>query len=98
MERQAQAAQEEGPIEPEEHFYSNTEEEMLTGKDCMWFLNNLPEKLSPEKFVNPSFIFSEPPAVQVAIEDLTVRPGQPATFSAIITGQPTPEIQWFKVL
>ncbi|XP_051759853.1 obscurin-like [Ctenopharyngodon idella] len=68
VERQAQAAQEEGPIEPEEHFYSNTEEEMLT----------------------------EPPAVQVAIEDLTVRPGQPATFSAIITGQPTPEIQWFK--
>ncbi|KTF74070.1 hypothetical protein cypCar_00016024 [Cyprinus carpio] len=68
VERQAQAAQEERPMEPEEHFYSDTEEEFLT----------------------------EPPAVQVAIEDLTVRPGQPATFSAIITGQPTPDIQWFK--
>jgi len=56
------------------------------------------EKLSPEKFVNPSFIFIEPPAVQVAIENLTVRPGQAVTFSAIITGQPTPDIQWFKVL
>ncbi|XP_016431454.1 obscurin-like [Sinocyclocheilus rhinocerous] len=68
VERQVQAAQEEGPMEPEEHFYSDTEEEFLT----------------------------EPPAVQVAIEGLTVRPGQPATFSAIITGQPTPDIQWFK--
>ncbi|XP_052419981.1 obscurin [Carassius gibelio] len=68
MERQVQVAQEEGPVEPEEHFYSDTEEEFLT----------------------------EPPAVQVAIEDLTVRPGQPATFSAIITGQPSPDIQWFK--
>ncbi|KAF4110126.1 obscurin [Onychostoma macrolepis] len=67
VERQVQAAQEEAPMEPEEHFYSDTEEELLT----------------------------EPPAVQVAIEDLTVRPGQPATFSAIITGQPTPDIQWF---
>ncbi|XP_043103008.1 obscurin [Puntigrus tetrazona] len=67
-ERQVHAEKEEGPVEPEEHFYSDTEEELLT----------------------------EPPAVHVAIEDLTVRPGQPATFSAIITGQPTPDIQWFK--
>lgn len=97
MERQVQAAQLEGPMDPEEHFYTNTEE-LLTGKDCMWFLNNLCETLSPEKFVSPSFIFIEPPAVQVAIENLAVRPGQAATFSAIITGQPTPDIQWFKVL
>lgn len=52
VERQVQAAQLEGPMDPEEHFYSNTEE-LLTGKDCMCFLNNLSEKLSPEKFVNP---------------------------------------------
>ncbi|XP_073675951.1 obscurin [Garra rufa] len=68
VERQVQAAQAEGPVEPEEQFYSDTEELLLT----------------------------EPPAVQVAIEDLTVRPGQSATFSAIITGQPTPEVLWFK--
>lgn len=95
VERQAQ---EEGPMEPEEHFYSDTEEELLTGTDYMRFIINLYEKLSLEEFVNLSFISSEPPAVQVAIEDLTVRPSQPATFSAIITGQPTPDIQWFKVL
>ncbi len=95
VERQAQ---EEGPMEPEEHFYSDTEEELLTGTDYMRFIINLCVKWSPEEFVNLSFIYSEPPAVQVAIEDLTVRPGQPATFSAIITGHPTPDIQWFKVL
>ncbi|XDV49256.1 hypothetical protein PO909_018539 [Leuciscus waleckii] len=69
VERQVQAAQLEGPMDPEEHFYSNIEE-LLT--------------------------VTEPPAVQVAIENLAVRPGQAATFSAIITGQPTPDIQWFK--
>lgn len=31
------------------------------------------------------------------MEDLCVRPGQPATFSVVITGQPIPEIRWFKV-
>ncbi|XP_067270783.1 LOW QUALITY PROTEIN: obscurin [Pseudorasbora parva] len=67
VERQVQAGQGEGPMEPEEHFFSNTEE-----------------------------LLTEPPAIQVAIENLTVRHGQSATFSAIITGQPTPEIQWFK--
>ncbi|XP_073724075.1 obscurin [Misgurnus anguillicaudatus] len=41
-------------------------------------------------------MLTEPPAVQVATEDLTVRPGQPATFTAIITGQPIPEIKWVK--
>ncbi|XP_051964162.1 obscurin [Xyrauchen texanus] len=41
-------------------------------------------------------ILTEHPVVQVGIEDLTVLPGQPATFSAIITGQPIPKILWFK--
>ncbi|XP_077079717.1 obscurin-like isoform X1 [Siphateles boraxobius] len=67
VETQVQAALLEGPMDSEEHFYSNTEE-----------------------------LLTEPPAVQVAIENLTVRPGQAVTFSAIITGQPTPDIQWFK--
>ncbi len=97
VERQIQTAQEEGPMEPEQHFYSDTEE-LLTGTDYMTFITNLCKKWSLEEFVNISFIYSEPPAVQVAIEDLTVWPGQPAMFSAIITGQPTPDIQWFKVL
>ncbi|KAB5567104.1 hypothetical protein PHYPO_G00228920 [Pangasianodon hypophthalmus] len=39
---------------------------------------------------------TEPPVVQVDMEDLCVRPGQPATFSVVITGQPIPEIRWFK--
>lgn len=41
--------------------------------------------------------FSAPPSVQVPTEDLCVEPGQPATFIAIITGRPTPKIQWYKV-
>ncbi|XP_072537299.1 obscurin [Salminus brasiliensis] len=40
--------------------------------------------------------YTDPPEVQVAMEDLWVRPGQPATFSAVITGQPVPEIRWYK--
>ncbi|XP_027884373.1 obscurin isoform X9 [Xiphophorus couchianus] len=40
--------------------------------------------------------FSAPPSVQVPAEDLCVEPGQPATFMAIITGRPTPKVQWYK--
>ncbi|KAI4872326.1 hypothetical protein NFI96_027754 [Prochilodus magdalenae] len=38
----------------------------------------------------------DPPVVQVSMENLCVSPGQPATLSAVITGQPIPEITWFK--
>ncbi|KAE8294142.1 Obscurin [Larimichthys crocea] len=41
-------------------------------------------------------ITDAPPSVQVPTEDLCVEPGQPATFIAIITGRPTPKIQWYK--
>ncbi|XP_052383059.1 obscurin isoform X48 [Oncorhynchus keta] len=37
-----------------------------------------------------------PPSIQVPVEDLCVEPGQSATFTIIITGRPTPEIQWYK--
>ncbi|KAK6320615.1 hypothetical protein J4Q44_G00097220 [Coregonus suidteri] len=37
-----------------------------------------------------------PPAIQVPAEDLCVESGQSATFTIIITGRPTPEIQWYK--
>ncbi|KAM4548970.1 obscurin isoform 2-T2 [Odontesthes bonariensis] len=37
-----------------------------------------------------------PPSIQVPTEDLCVEPGQPATFTAIITGRPTPQIHWYK--
>ncbi|XP_039984506.1 obscurin [Xiphias gladius] len=37
-----------------------------------------------------------PPSIQVPTEDLCVEPGQPATFTAIITGRPSPKIQWYK--
>ncbi|XP_060737627.1 obscurin [Tachysurus vachellii] len=39
---------------------------------------------------------TDPLMVQVDMEDLCVQPGQPATFSVVITGQPIPEISWFK--
>uniref|UniRef100_A0A3P9LJQ0 Obscurin, cytoskeletal calmodulin and titin-interacting RhoGEF a n=1 Tax=Oryzias latipes TaxID=8090 RepID=A0A3P9LJQ0_ORYLA len=38
----------------------------------------------------------KPPSIQVPTEDLCVQPGQPATFTAIVTGRPAPKIQWFK--
>ncbi|XP_040040446.2 obscurin isoform X3 [Gasterosteus aculeatus] len=41
-------------------------------------------------------IADAPPSMQVPTEDLCVEPGQPATFTAIITGRPTPNIQWYK--
>ncbi|XP_071342807.1 obscurin [Trachinotus anak] len=41
-------------------------------------------------------ITDAPPSIQVPIEDLCVEPGQPAVFAAIITGRPTPNIQWYK--
>eukprot|EP00063_Salmo_salar_P030140 XP_014004975.1 PREDICTED: obscurin-like isoform X1 [Salmo salar] len=37
-----------------------------------------------------------PPSIQVPAEDLCVESGQSATFTIIITGRPTPEIQWYK--
>lgn len=40
---------------------------------------------------------SVPPSIQVPTEDLCVEPGQSAVFTAIITGRPTPKIQWYKV-
>nr|XP_046247907.1 obscurin [Scatophagus argus] len=41
-------------------------------------------------------ITDAPPSIQVPTEDLCVEPGQPATFTAIITGRPTAKIQWYK--
>ncbi|XP_045905964.1 obscurin [Micropterus dolomieu] len=41
-------------------------------------------------------ITDAPPSIQVPAEDLCVEPGQPVTFTAIITGRPTPKIQWYK--
>ncbi|KAI4798807.1 hypothetical protein KUCAC02_020466 [Chaenocephalus aceratus] len=37
-----------------------------------------------------------PPSIQVPAEDLSVDPGTPATFTAIITGRPSPNVQWYK--
>ncbi|XP_035989347.1 obscurin [Fundulus heteroclitus] len=41
-------------------------------------------------------ITDAPPSIQVPAEDLCVEPGQAATFTAIITGRPTPKILWYK--
>ncbi|XP_046727924.1 obscurin [Silurus meridionalis] len=40
--------------------------------------------------------YAESPVVQVDMENLCVQPGQPATFSVVITGHPIPDIKWFK--
>ncbi|XP_077440643.1 obscurin [Vanacampus margaritifer] len=37
-----------------------------------------------------------PPFIQVFPEDVCVEPGQPATFTVIITGRPMPQTQWYK--
>ncbi|KAM9385812.1 obscurin [Pholidichthys leucotaenia] len=51
-----------------------------------------------EIYISESFqeITDAPPSIQVPTEDLCVEPGQPSTFTAIVTGRPTPSIQWFK--
>ncbi|XP_067369922.1 obscurin [Channa argus] len=41
-------------------------------------------------------ITDAPPSIQVPTEDLCIEPGQPATFTAIITGRPSPKIEWYK--
>ncbi|XP_056894430.1 obscurin isoform X3 [Takifugu flavidus] len=41
-------------------------------------------------------ITDAPPTIQVPHEDLCVEPGQPVTFTAIITGRPAPNIEWYK--
>lgn len=47
--------------------------------------------------INDQIFCSAPPFIQVPTEDLCVEPGQAAKFTAIITGRPTPKIQWYKV-
>ncbi|XP_049341975.1 obscurin [Astyanax mexicanus] len=56
---------------------------------------DLPEEETPVES-RQTEEYTDPPEVQVAMEDLCVRPGQPAAFSAVITGQPIPEIRWYK--
>ncbi|XP_068447260.1 obscurin [Clinocottus analis] len=41
-------------------------------------------------------ITDTPPSIHVPTEDMCVEPGTPATFTAIVTGRPTPTIQWYK--
>lgn len=42
-------------------------------------------------------VCSDPPSIQVPMEDQCVKLGHPATLSTIITGQPLPEVYWLKV-
>lgn len=53
--------------------------------------------LSSCAFLTGLNCFAAPPSIQVPAEDLYVKPGQPATFTAIITGRPALNIQWYKV-
>ncbi|XP_053359740.1 obscurin [Clarias gariepinus] len=55
---------------------------------------DIPEEQQHEASLDDEY--RDPPVVQVDMEDLCVRPGQPATFFVVITGQPIPEIRWFK--
>ncbi|KAJ0064967.1 hypothetical protein NL108_000939, partial [Boleophthalmus pectinirostris] len=56
------------------------------------------EEIEEEIYVSEPMqeITDAPPCVQVPIEDLSVEPGQTATFTAIITGRPGPSIKWYK--
>ncbi|KAI3368742.1 hypothetical protein L3Q82_025731 [Scortum barcoo] len=56
------------------------------------------EEEEEEIYISESMqeITDAPPSVQVPTEDLCVEPGQAATFTAIITGRPTPHIKWYK--
>ncbi|KAM8745978.1 obscurin isoform 6-T7 [Acanthopagrus schlegelii] len=57
-----------------------------------------PEDEEEEIYISESMqeITDAPPSIQVPTEDLCVEPGKAATFTAIITGRPTPKIQWYK--
>ncbi|XP_074523985.1 obscurin [Halichoeres trimaculatus] len=56
------------------------------------------EEEEEEIFISESMqeITGAPPSIQVPTEDLCVEPGQTATFTAVVTGRPTPVIQWYK--
>ncbi|XP_055795289.1 obscurin-like [Salvelinus fontinalis] len=64
------------------------------------FPNDLEERPEvEEELYVPEAIQEMPaalPSIQVPAEDLCVESGQSATFTIIITGRPTPEIQWYK--
>ncbi|XP_076009237.1 obscurin [Genypterus blacodes] len=57
-----------------------------------------PEEEEEELYISEPMlqITDAPPSIQVSTEDLCVEPGQSAVFTAIITGKPTPTIEWFK--
>ncbi|KAM7012432.1 obscurin [Tautogolabrus adspersus] len=55
------------------------------------------EEEEEEIFISESMQeMTAPASIQVSCEDVCVEPGKPATFTAIITGRPTPTIQWYK--
>eukprot|EP00066_Takifugu_rubripes_P023926 XP_011613192.1 PREDICTED: LOW QUALITY PROTEIN: obscurin-like [Takifugu rubripes] len=72
---------------------STTEGQVLQQPPC--FLEDEEEEL----YISESMqeITDAPPTIQVPHEDLCVEPGQPVTFTAIITGRPAPKIEWYKV-
>ncbi|KAM4629824.1 obscurin [Polymixia lowei] len=57
-----------------------------------------PEEEEEELYISESMqeIPDAPPFIQVPTEDLYVEPSESATFTVIITGRPTPQIQWYK--
>uniref|UniRef100_A0AAV2KUE1 Obscurin n=1 Tax=Knipowitschia caucasica TaxID=637954 RepID=A0AAV2KUE1_KNICA len=73
---------------PAEHVPTSEAEQPL------YYLEEMEEEIYvPEPMQE---ITDAPPCVQVPIEDLSVEPGQTATFTAIITGRPGPSMKWFK--
>lgn len=83
--------------EEEEIYISESLQEITDGilVSRVWLLSDFVRLLTD--LLTHLIAFSAPPSVQVPTEDLCVEPGQPATFIAIITGRPTPKIQWYKV-
>lgn len=56
------------------------------------------EEVEEELYISEPMqeITDAPPCIQVPVEDLSVEPGQSATFTAVITGRPGPNIKWYK--
>lgn len=79
----------------EEIYISESLQEITDGISCLKNYNTA--SVITTNPLTDLMLRSAPPSIQVPPEDLCVEPGQPVTFTAIITGRPAPKIQWYKV-
>ncbi|XP_020557934.1 obscurin isoform X4 [Oryzias latipes] len=82
------------PLGYSEHPEYSSEAEAFASQQHFLYLEEEEEEIYISEQMQE--ITDAPPSIQVPTEDLCVQPGQPATFTAIVTGRPAPKIQWFK--